>query len=116
MSSETHDVIWVDPTTRGVHRDKIITHECGHIINGDEPKHLDIETLVEIAVGGFKHLSPELVQAALARTSYNTPEEQQAESFSTWFTARSEDRRTNSTTDPLLNNMRASLDTRGEFW
>lgn len=114
MSSDTHDAIWVDPTAVGLHREKIISHELGHMINGDEPYSLDPDLLIEIIMGGAP-LSPEVVQGALARTSYEMPQEARAEGFSTWFTALAE-RRRHETKDPLLDNIRASLDTMDEYW
>lgn len=113
LSSDTHDAIWVDPTAVGLHRNQIICHELGHMINGDEPFSLDPELLIQIILGA--PLTPEVAQGALARTSYEMPQEARAEDFSTWFTALAE-RRRQATRDPLLDNIRASLDTMDEYW
>lgn len=117
LSAEGVDVVWVHPTATGVDRDAILGHELGHMVNGDQPDPLTVDQLFSIITSGFKHVSPELMKASLARSHYGNAEEAAAEEFSGWVTTWLADNPENQVQpDPLVRNLRASLDTRSQYW
>ncbi|MGH3864139.1 hypothetical protein [Actinokineospora sp.] len=70
------DVIFVEAKTSPFHRDHIVLHEIGHMLCDHRSKADDIVA----DLGRFlPDLSPALVRRLLARTSYSTDEEQEAE-------------------------------------
>lgn len=109
------DVVWVDPSLGGLHRDAVLGHELGHMINGDRSSHLDPAALLAAAASSFKHLSPEFVAGALQRRVYNNRAERLAETFGTWVTARIDEQHT-APADVVLTRVRGSLATRQQYW
>ncbi|SDD96975.1 hypothetical protein [Actinokineospora iranica] len=70
------DVIFVEAKTTPFHRDHIVLHEIGHMLCDHHSKSADLVA----DLGRFlPDLSPALVRRLLARTSYTTDEEQEAE-------------------------------------
>lgn len=82
VSTEDHDDIYVEENTTRFHRDHIVLHEighmlCGHADNNDsaDPDPVDHQELARF----LPDLDPGLIERLLARTSYTTDEEQEAE-------------------------------------
>ncbi|WP_285505399.1 ImmA/IrrE family metallo-endopeptidase [Actinokineospora sp. NBRC 105648] len=76
LQLDTRDVIFVEANTTPFHRDHIVLHEIGHMLCDHRGGPLDIAA----ELGRFlPDLSPALVRRLLARTSYSTDEEQEAE-------------------------------------
>ncbi len=76
ISTDTSDEIYVEEKTTRFHRDHIALHEIGHILmhhdNGGREDPGSLSMLLP-------NLSPEAVSRILARTSYTTEQEQEAE-------------------------------------
>ncbi|MEU1628022.1 hypothetical protein ABZ746_22320 [Streptomyces sp. NPDC020096] len=76
ISTDTADEIYVEEKTTQFHREHIALHEIGHILmhhdNGGQESHGALAALLP-------NLSPEAISRFLARTSYTTEQEQEAE-------------------------------------
>lgn len=85
IATATEDVIFVEPAVAPLHREHIILHELGHMICDHEPA-----SPVASGLTGrlMPRLSPALVQRVLGRTSYTTPQEQEAEMVATMIGSR----------------------------
>lgn len=116
LSSRTVDVVWVDPSATGAHRDAILCHEAGHMINGDEAtSQLDLTAMKSLMASNFELLDSTLVTAALGRTTFDERRERRAELFGTWAALQLARQRTDSH-DPLLSRVRGSLDSQIDYW
>ncbi|MGW1376682.1 toxin [Streptomyces sp. NPDC002446] len=76
LATDTVDVIVVEADTSRLHRDHIIAHELAHMLcsHGDSA-----EFNAAVMRDLMPNLDPERVREMLARTSYSTAEEQEAE-------------------------------------
>lgn len=110
------DLIWHHPDITGSFRDQALGHEGGHMVNGDEPAPIDFELVQRAITSNFKHVDPQLIESALARTTFDKATEREAESFSDWANAWIERTRARHGGAKLLTNVRASLETRSEYW
>lgn len=73
VATDTQDEIYVEEKTTAMHREHIMLHELGHIL-------CEHESGEDVSLARFlPDLSPELIQRLLARTSYSTLQEQEAE-------------------------------------
>lgn len=87
LSGTTADYIVCEQATTPLHRTHIALHEIGHLLCGHQPggpgtgAHLDRL---------FPHLAPSLVRSALARTSYSTDEESEAEMLASLILQRAQ--------------------------
>ncbi|MFF7198159.1 hypothetical protein ACFZAM_31185 [Streptomyces sp. NPDC008079] len=109
------DMVWVDPAATGAHRDAILCHEAAHMLNGDGASSLRGDTIATLAASSFKHIDMSLVEAALARTTYDAFVERRAEACATWVSQRLA-RRRSMPADVVLDRMRGSLDSRSQYW
>jgi hypothetical protein len=85
VATADQDVILVEPGVAPLHREHIVLHEVGHILC-DHGRALGTPT--SLAIRLLPHLDPALVRRVLGRTSYTTPEEQEAELVATMIGAR----------------------------
>lgn len=85
IATASADVIFVEPGVAPLHREHIVLHEVGHMICAHEPA-----SPVGIGLAGrlMPHLNPALVTRVLGRTSYTTPQEQEAEMVATMIGSR----------------------------
>jgi hypothetical protein len=72
------DYFFYEQATTALHQQLIVGHEAGHLVLG----HDSVEVMHD-ELAGVLGLKPALVQRMLARKSYSTPEEQEAEVFGT---------------------------------
>jgi hypothetical protein len=72
------DYFFYERATSALHQELIVGHEAGHLVLG----HDSVEVMHD-EVAGILGLKPALVQRMLARKSYSTAEEQEAEVFGT---------------------------------
>lgn len=108
------DLVWVHPGATGVLERRILAHEFGHMVNGDEPDPIELKDYVRLLQSLYsKHASPSLWASSMCRTDFDDPLEQRAEEFSYFM----EDwlARTRPPGSGLVGSMRESLDTRIEF-
>lgn len=115
VTSGTVDLVWVHPGASGVHEDRIVAHELGHMVNGDAPDPLDLVDLMRLLQSTCTETaSSPLWEDAMCRTDFSDPREQRAEEFSyytqDWLS------RTRPPGDNLIGNLQESLDTRNEYW
>lgn len=80
VPSPDADWIFAEQNTSAPHREHIVCHELAHMILRHEP---DPEHPGEYLGRVFDGLDPDLVAEALARTSYQLPQEQDAEVLAT---------------------------------
>jgi hypothetical protein len=78
LSMPTADYVFFEANTSGWHRDHIILHELGHLVNDHQASDvIDEDTIREL----LPHLNSAMVQRVLGRMSYSAVEEQEAEVF-----------------------------------
>lgn len=76
LATDTDDHIFVEPGTTRLHREHILLHEISHMLL----EHDAADIPPESAMGALMpDLSPALVRRLMARTSYDTPQEREAE-------------------------------------
>jgi hypothetical protein len=94
VATATEDVIFVEPNVTSLHREHIVLHEVGHMLCEHEPQTALPGALAsDVAVRLMPHLDPALVRRVLGRTSYTTPQEEEAEVFATMVGSRITTRR-----------------------
>ncbi|MCQ4046554.1 hypothetical protein [Streptantibioticus rubrisoli] len=76
LATDTDDHIFFEPQTTWLHQEHIILHEIAHLLF--DHYSLSARGTTELA-GLFADLSPRTVKRLLARTSYSTVQEQEAE-------------------------------------
>lgn len=77
------DYVFYEPDTSLLHRDHIVLHELGHLLQELEPtESMDEAVLREL----FPGLDVDVVRRVLGRTSYSAVEEQEAELIATMVT------------------------------
>ncbi|MEV7675101.1 hypothetical protein [Streptomyces sp. NPDC088752] len=113
ITSGSIDFVWVHPGATGVLERRIVAHEFGHMINGDEPEPITLRDIARLLQSVSTHTSPALWASSMCRTDFSDPREQQAEAFS-YFTEEWLSRTLPPGSD-LVGSMRESLDTRNEF-
>ncbi|MGW5116432.1 ImmA/IrrE family metallo-endopeptidase [Streptomyces noursei] len=88
FATETADYICYEPGTSPLHQEQIILHECAHIL-------CDHRLGIDLSEAGrlLPDLGSSLIRRALARTSYTTRQEQEAEMLASLLSLR--------TTSPL---------------
>ncbi|MFB6849012.1 hypothetical protein ACFCXS_29745 [Streptomyces sp. NPDC056373] len=86
LATDTDDHIFVEPATSRLHQEHIILHEISHMLLEHDSTDLDPASAASALM---PDLSPALVRQLLARTSYDTPQEQEAETLASlmWSTA-----------------------------
>ncbi|MEU6362299.1 hypothetical protein [Streptomyces albidoflavus] len=109
-----HDLVWVHPAAGDLLRDRVLLHELGHMVNGDEPDPVSLEDVMRLLQGMFQHVSPALLKSALCRTNFSDPRERHAEEFSAF--AQGWLRRPYSGSHDIVDNMRECLETRTDQW
>lgn len=116
ISTDTHDDIYVEENTTRFHRDHIVLHEIGHMLCG----HTDNNDTAESGAIDRQELSrflpdldPGLIERLLARTSYTTEEEREAELVASLIRTSA---RAQQSTHPagVLGELEAALGIRGE--
>lgn len=115
LSAPGVDMVWVDPNASGTHRDAILCHEAGHILNNDAAAEPDPDVIKKVMAGTFQYLDPALVESVLGRRAYGERRERRAEVFGTWASLQLA-RQRGVSTDPVLSRVRGSLDSRLDFW
>jgi hypothetical protein len=116
IPSEGVDLVWAHPGAEGVLLGRILGHEMGHMVNGDEPDPIDLPQLVKLLQSLCSHTSDELWNFAVAcRTNFTEPRERAAEEFS-YFTEDWLGRTRPATSSDIITNMRECLETRNEYW
>jgi hypothetical protein len=105
------DYVFYEPHTSALHRQHIVLHELGHLLHEHEPTEgIDAEVLAKL----FPTLDASVVRRVLARTSYTTVEEQEAEMFAS-LVRRIVDGRvlrrpmSDEREDPVLGRLRSTL-------
>jgi len=79
------DYVFYEPDTSALHRDHIVLHELGHLLQEHEPtESMDEAVLREL----FPGLDVDMVKRVLGRTSYTAVEEQEAELIASIVTER----------------------------
>lgn len=114
VSSGNIDLVWIHPAATGVLERRIVSHELGHMVNGDEPDPIDLKDLMRLLQSLCRHTSPALWESSMCRTDFSDPREQRAEEFS--YFADDWLARTLPPGSGLVDNIRECLDTRNEFW
>jgi hypothetical protein len=105
------DYVFYEPHTSDLHREHIVLHELGHLVHEHEPTEgIDAEVLAEL----FPTLDGSVVRRVLARTSYTTVEEQEAEMFASLVRGIVDGRMlrrtpTGQREDPVLGRLRSTL-------
>lgn len=79
IATSVADYIVVDPETPRTLREHIVLHETAHMLLG----HGGLPSIIEEA--SYTVLDPQMVQRVLARTTYDTPEERDAEALATYL-------------------------------
>lgn len=113
VTSGNVDLVWIHPGATGVLERRIVSHELGHMVNGDDPDPISLKDLMKLLQSLCSHTSPSLWASSMCRTDFSDPREQRAEKFS--YFAEDWLSRTLPPGSDLVNNMRESLDTRSEF-
>lgn len=80
IATDTADYIFARQGTSNLHHKHFVLHEVGHLICG----HQGLDPALGLAVK-LPHLKPDMIRRALARTTYSTPQEQEAEFFADLF-------------------------------
>jgi hypothetical protein len=83
VSTPAADYIFARHGTSVLHQKHFVLHEVGHMICGHQGINLIPEVVSKLP--RLKHLKPELVRRALARTTYSSPQEREAELFADLF-------------------------------
>ncbi|MFI0967091.1 hypothetical protein ACH4S8_37755 [Streptomyces sp. NPDC021080] len=107
------DVVWVHPLATGVLKRRIVAHEWGHMVNGDQPDPVELREVMRLLQSTATHTPSSWAESMLCeRTDFDDPREQRAEEFSYW----AEDWLTRIAPlgSGLADSMRACLDTRSE--
>ncbi|MGW3271275.1 hypothetical protein ACWDFH_07345 [Streptomyces kronopolitis] len=83
FATETTDYICYEPGTSPLHREQIILHECAHIL-------YDHHLGIDLSEAGrlMPDLGSSMIQRALARTSYTSRQEQEAEMLASLLALR----------------------------
>lgn len=76
LGTDDADYVFYAAQTARSHQEHIVLHELGHILFGHYPGEGDTDDLLS---GLFSSLAPDLIRRHMARTSYRTREEQEAE-------------------------------------
>lgn len=77
LGTDNGDFVFYEPRTAPLHQEHIILHEIGHIVaDHHHAPHSDIDSGLENLLQG---LQPHLIRRLMARTSYTTVQEQEAE-------------------------------------
>lgn len=77
LGTDDTDFVFYEARTAPLHREHIILHEIGHMLSDHRrAAHDDIDGTLEGLLSG---LHPHLIKRLMARTSYTTVEEQEAE-------------------------------------
>ena len=80
LATDDAEIICYDADTSPMHRDHIVLHEIGHMLLG----HVSgAESLLATAARLMPDLDPQLIRSALARTTYDTQAEREAETMAT---------------------------------
>lgn len=79
VSTDTADYIYARHGTSVLHQKHFVLHEVGHMICGHQG--INLTSGLATTLPRLKHLKPELVRRALARTTYSNPQEREAELF-----------------------------------
>ncbi|GAA1418226.1 ImmA/IrrE family metallo-endopeptidase [Streptomyces thermospinosisporus] len=77
LGTDDADYVFYEPGTAPLHREHIILHEIGHVLC-DHHRETSVDG-VELTGDLLDGLRPHLVRRLMARTSYTTAEEQEAE-------------------------------------
>jgi hypothetical protein len=81
LAAEDSDFVFYEARTAGLHREHIILHEIGHMLCDHRRA---VHSRLDSGLGGLLgDRYPRLIQHLMARTSYTTLEEQQAEMLAT---------------------------------
>jgi len=76
VATESADHVWYEPATSVFHRSHIIVHELSHLIW--EHRLTDDDEAIRLL---FPDLDPAMVRGVLARASYSSEQEQEAETL-----------------------------------
>lgn len=76
IAGRRQDYIVFEQWTSRLHQEHIVLHEIGHILFEHQHEGLSSDEHVRLV---FPNLDPSIVRAALARTSYSSAEEREAE-------------------------------------
>lgn len=79
VSTAAANYIFARHGTSVLHQKHFVLHEVGHMICGHQGVNLAPELVTMLP--RLKHLKPEVVRRALARTTYSSPQEREAEMF-----------------------------------
>jgi hypothetical protein len=117
VTSDGVDLVWAHPGAEGISYGHILTHELGHMVNGDEPDPIDLKDLMKLMQSLCRHTSPKLWAASMCRTDFTELREQRAEDFG-YFAEGWLARPRPSSDNLLMTNMRECLETRtrNEYW
>lgn len=85
IATASEDIFFIAPDVTDVHREHIILHEVGHMVCSHASTTAD---LVALSTRLMPHLDRALVKHVLGRTSYDTPQEHEAELFATMLGSR----------------------------
>ncbi|MDQ1041381.1 hypothetical protein QFZ75_007883 [Streptomyces sp. V3I8] len=115
LTADGVDLVWIHPGASGMHERRIVAHELGHMVNGDNPDPIGLKDMVRL----FQSVCPAsetsgLWADAMCRTDFSDPREQHAEAFS--YYAEDWLSRTLPPGASLIGNLQESLDTRNEYW
>lgn len=106
------DVVWVHPSASGGHERRIVAHEWGHMVNGDEPDPVDLKGMVRL-LQSLCADTPASWTYGMCRTDFSDPRERRAEDFS--YFAEGWLARNTRPEAGLAASMRECIDTRGEY-
>lgn len=117
MTSEGIDLVWAHPGAEGISYHHILTHELGHMVNGDEPDPIDLKDAMRLMMSMCSHTSKDLWAASMCRTDFSEEREQRAEDFG-YFAEGWLMRARPASNNLLMTNMRECLETRSrnEYW
>lgn len=85
LATPSADYVFYEPQTSALHRDHIVLHEIGHLLQRHDPTEVLNDDLVASLC---PDLNATVVRKMLGRTSYTAVEEQEAEMIASLLSAR----------------------------
>lgn len=107
VSTNEADYVFHQTVTSGLHQEHIVLHELAHMILGHDVAH---EAAEDLRTELVPKLDPNVVASVLARTSYSSAQEQEAETLADLIGSHAVRRRVQAGADETFARLRDVLD------